>query len=194
MKRLASALLTGTLSLSCVVFSQHPIRGEQPSVLDPELAGSWRSLEDGKPDTDEEPATFVSHGDHYIVSDEPTDTYELTTARLGGHRYLNAVEVGDESSSGIAIWRYEIRDDRLVMAPMDYDAAKRLVKTGVLRGVDLDEVKAADAPPRSSMGAKGLLLTGSTKEIEAYLLEHGPLVLFPDAELSFVREPVPGKR
>jgi hypothetical protein len=191
-KRVAAALTLAALSLSCVVYSQSPLRGELPIVLDPELAGAWRSIANGKPDLDEEPVVFQSHGDHYVVAgDEAGEVFEITTARLAGVRYFNFVQVGDESA--VVIWRYEIRDDGLVMAAMDYEIAKRLVKAGVLRGIDLDDAKGADAPARSSMEARGLLLT-SSEDLEAYLLEHGPSELFPGMELDLVREPMPRPR
>jgi hypothetical protein len=189
-KRVAAALLVSALSLSCVVYSQSRLRGELPVVLDPELAGKWLALkEKGKPEADPEGVEFLSHGDHYAVVDAKNgEVYEMTTARLGGVRYLNMVEVGGQSLARVAIWRYEIHDGVLEMGVMDYDEAKRLVKAGTLAGIDLDEVDAERDPEQRDQKDDGLLLTASSAELEEYLLEHGSFGLFPELEAVLVRE------
>ncbi len=194
MRRLVVALLAGALSLSCVVYAQHPIRGELPLVLDPELAGAWRPLEDGKPDPSEEPWLFESHGDHYVLESKQDEIYEITTARLAGHRYLNVVEVGSESRSLVTLARYAMRDGKLTIAPMDYDAAKGIVEAGLLSG-ELNPPRSGSGTGDSEGGGSSLLVTASSAELEAYLLERGPFVLFPDGDAAeLAREPAPARR
>jgi hypothetical protein len=87
--------------------------------------------------------------------------------RLGGARYLNAVEIGPDASPVVALVRYEVAGDELSLALLDYDAAKEAVRAGRLSG-------------RFTRGDDGgdLLLTGANEELERFLLAEGPEALF----------------
>jgi hypothetical protein len=173
--RRALALAAAALSVAwvaCVAYSTHPIRGDPPFRFDPELGGSWRSTHRGKP-SDEADAvlTFTSHGDHYVTTDpgHELDVFEVTTARLGGQSYLNALQVGPDGPNVYMLMRYRIEGDRLWLAMMDDAAAARAVKRG--------ELAVADHDP--AVGESDLLLTSSTAQLEEFLLAHDPAELFP---------------
>lgn len=162
--------------LGCYVVSTHELRGEAPIALDPALAGAWRALDDDGEATEADAFTFTSHGDHYvlaIVGEE--EVYEVTTARLGGHRYANAVEIGDEGGA-IALFRYHVEGDELQIASLDRDAVARYAARGELI------VSGDVADP-----ARPLVLTSSSAQLEALLLAHGPLELFPGPGQSAFR-------
>jgi hypothetical protein len=183
----AAALAVALCALGCVVFSRHPIRGELPRELDPELAGEWVSIENGQPDPEREIFTFESHGDHYVASSAGSpEVLEVTTARLGGHRYLSVLQLGEEST-GFTLVRYEVREDRVALAWMDYDAARQLVDSGRLRGAveELPEEEGDQGQSRRPM----LYLSSSTSELESYLLASGPLALFPELIEAWTRPP-----
>jgi len=166
-RRSAAVLAAATCALSCYVVSTHPIRGESPIQLDPALAGSWRGQDELEAGDREDVVTFTSHGDHYVLAgDDEDEVYEITTARLGEHRYLNAIEIGAESSVYF-VFRYRVEGDRLWIAPLDRDAVERHRERG--------ELAAEKSEP-----ARPIVLTAGTEELERFLLSHDPLELFPE--------------
>jgi hypothetical protein len=164
----AIAPAAGSL-LGCAVVSTHAIRGELPVTLDPALAGAWRAIDDDGEGSDADRFTFESHGDHYVLAIAGEDeVYEVTTARLGGERYANAVEIGDESGA-VALFRYRVDGDRLRIAALDRDAVARYAARGELA------VEGDDAKPASP-----LVIKSGRAALEAFLLEHDPRELFPE--------------
>lgn len=184
MRARAAALAAALLALHCVVYAQHPLRGELPRILDPALAGEWRRLAAaGEPASEEAPVTFSSHGDHYLVHGEQGEPFEATTARLGGVLYLNFASVGGESPDRVVIARYEILDGQLRLAPMSFEVARELVEQGELHGAFVG--RSGRAGPADE--ARTLLLTASSAELEDYLRAHGPDALFPEFRLVWAR-------
>jgi hypothetical protein len=187
----AAALAAALLTLHCVVYAQHPLRGELPRILDPALAGEWRRLAPaGEPESQEPPVAFSSHGDHYLVHGEQGEPLEATTARLEGVRYLNFATIGGESPDRVVIVRYEILDGRLRLAPMSFAVARDLVEKGELHGAFVG--RSERAMPEDD--ARTLLLTASSAELEDYLRAHGPDTLFPKSELLWARPGEGGAR
>ena len=168
-RSLAIALAAAGWVLGCYVVSTHPIRGEAPIALDPALAGTWRAFDDDLESTEQDLFTFASHGDHYVLTGAGDDeVYDVTTARLGGHRYANAVEVGGESAA-LFVFRYRVDGGELRIAPLDRDAVARYAARGELA------VKGDVAD-----SARPLVLTSSGVALEKFLLAHDPLELFPE--------------
>jgi len=169
-RAIAAALVAAAgCLLACYVVATHPIRGEAPIELDPALAGAWRAVDDDGEVSGLDVFTFTSHGDHYVLTVAgEEEVYEVTTARLGGHRYGNAVEIGDEGGGAVLLFRYRVDGDELRIAPLARDAVARYAARGEL-AVDGD---VADA-------ARPLVLTSPSAQLEAVLLAHGPLELFP---------------
>jgi hypothetical protein len=194
-RRLA-LLVAALVCASCVAVSRHPIRGELPLALDPELAGTWRPLDNGKPARNGEVVEFLSHGDHYaVIPGDDEHVMEATTARLGGHRYLNLVEVGSEAPDLLFLARYEIRAGVLSIAPLDEDAIRPFVESGALRGVHAALSDSGEPLDSSSGRTKDVLITATSDELDAFLLTHDPLVLFPpDEDLTLIRESDAGAR
>jgi len=161
--------------LGCYVVSAHPIRGEAPIALDAALAGAWRVVDDDGEATEADAFTFTSHGDHYVLTIAgENEVYDVTTARLAGHRYANAVEIGDESGA-IALFRYTVEGDQLRIASLDRDAVARYAARGELA------VRGDVAP------ARPFVMTSSSAQLEAFLLAHGPEALFPGPGQSALR-------
>jgi hypothetical protein len=178
----ALALAAG-LALGCVVFSEHPIVGETPGVLDPALAGDWTELASDDDDDPRDVLTFTAHADHYVATVASSHAaVALTTAVVAGARYLSARTVGEEAQ-GYTLARYVVRGDRIAIAPLDYDAARRLVENGELAGT-----VAAEAPRSAAPDARAPVhLRATSGEIEQALRRLGPEALFPDLRDAWVR-------
>lgn len=159
-----AAVLTG-----CYPLSIQPFYTQKDLVYDPALVGVWK-------ETGDDPAVWtIRRGDatsYEALSTEDADTrrYEFHIVQLGGVRYLDVVPKEDEGMAqhipAHSLHRIRITADQIDIEPLKADYFEALIK-----GQKIRIAQKVSVPTQGGVDDK-IVLTGSTAELQEFVLQH----------------------
>jgi hypothetical protein len=117
-------LLLGVLALAaCPYSSKQPLSDPATAAPDPALAGTWKSQD---PETLEwVTLSFFALDEHEMVAFTPgevggkADAYRLFVTAIGGEKFLNVRQLGEEGDPEWLFVNYRIEGGRLVLRIME---------------------------------------------------------------------------
>ncbi len=175
---LIGAVLFAMAQTGCSIPSIHPIATEDVMIDDEQLEGTWADAE----------ATVVARVERVSAglfnvsttftsgdADKPAQRHvlEARLVKLGEHRYVDMILQEDQRKKLVQdhnffvvpthqFLRFAREDDRLTLLAPDYDRFKDLIRETGLAHARIE-----------SGGTADMVLTASTRELQAFFRAHG---------------------
>ncbi len=179
------------LLTACVTISENPLSSPETAQPDPKLVGTWQE----KGDADETMAFTIKDAHWMHLEDRkknhPSESYDLFITVIDGHRFLNALRLGNDDQGhplkkAYFILRYEASDRVFSTWMIDQDKAADAVRSGKLKGTihqDKNAMKVGD-PPHPDFDVE---LQDSGENMVKFIQHAGPKALFSDKRSEMIR-------